>query len=491
MSTHIEDRERPAHIIIGNPSRTPRVLLMASWAVLVCGCQTSPAAESSAQTDSPLTAGDWIDCADEGARCIFTGTTQVRYGATGSFAYKELTGGTACTNDVFGDPIPGTFKRCAILSSPPVWTHCAAENERCNVSGDAVVRYGAKGVYAMRNVTNGVGCNNATFGDPIPGVLKSCDVASTFATPATPAPPPPPAGPPSTTPPPTPPAPPSGGPTFSQAAYEAAISFDFEGENGRVQQDSSRPSVGYPCGVPNNYSWKFGGGGVTDVRAASGGRGPQLAGAGYDQIYNACSGATPRRQVSNARIELTDLVVDYYSISHSRWVRVIKQSARGAAFAEDFVNNEATGADSITLADGHMAVRSGIGNAGPLGAGGAGGPVPSGRTVQDSAVGYNFHGFGDRFDLDWSDARAVIVAQAMRCVPNQGSDASDCEKLGYIANVGLDSWHTKGSDFDGFRTHGGVSGGMFKAVTTSWQVFTNYSGPRGFAGLGAPPAPQF
>jgi hypothetical protein len=278
---------------------------------------------------------------------------------------------------------------------------------------------------------------------------------------------------------------------FSQAQFEAAIAFDFEGEIGKLPSNPSAPSVGYPCGVPNNYSWKYGTGGLENVAKAVSGRGQQLAGAGYNQVYNACPGPNTRKSMPNARIEFTDLTVDYFSISLNKWVRAVKQPTPGASFAEDFVNNEATGADIRDEAQRHKSVRSGIGNAEPRQVGAPGGQVNGRRYVQDGAVGYNFHGFPDRFNINWADVRAVVVSQAMRCIPNAGTDLSDCNKLGYIANVGLDSWASTGSNFDGFRTHGGVSGGRFKPVTTGWQVFTNYSGPRNFSGITAPPVPQF
>ena len=59
----------------------------------------------------------WTFCANEGGTCKFSGTQQVRYGANSLYAYKTLTGGTACTNAVFGDPAPGVAKQCAIDSS--------------------------------------------------------------------------------------------------------------------------------------------------------------------------------------------------------------------------------------------------------------------------------------------------------------------------------------------------------------------------------------
>ncbi len=276
--------------------------------------------------------------------------------------------------------------------------------------------------------------------------------------------------------------------SFTQAQFEEAVAFDFEGENGKSPSNPSAPSVGYPCGVPNSYSWKFGGGGAEDIAKSVKGRGQQLAGAGYNQVYNACSGATSantRKSVPNARIEFTNLAVSYYSIKQNKWVQLVKQPMGGAAFAEDFVNNQATGADIRDEAQGHKSVRSGLGNA----ASGAGGST--GRSAKEGAVGYNFHGFPGRFNIDWADARAIVASQAMRCIPNAGKDLGDCNKLGYIANVGLDSWASTNSKYDDFKTHGGVSGGRFKPVTTSWQVFTNYVGPRNFSGITAPPVPQF
>jgi hypothetical protein len=278
---------------------------------------------------------------------------------------------------------------------------------------------------------------------------------------------------------------PSGGLSFTQAQYNAAINWDFAGENGKLPSNPSLPSAGYPCGVPNGYGWKFGGGGSENVAANVAGRGKQLAGAGYNQIYNACAGPNTRKSMPNARIELTDMVVDYFSISKNTWVRAIKQAVSGSAFTEDFINNKSIGGDYRDEAQNHKSVRSGIGNA----VGNAGGTT--GRFVEDGPVGYNFHGFPYRFNIPWSDVKAVVVSQAMRCIPHEGIDLSDCKKLGYIANVGIDSWASTTSAFDGFATHGGVSGGRFKPVTTDWQIFTNYTGPKSFAGITPPPVPQF
>lgn len=52
-------------------------------------------------------------CANEGQRCSFSDLRDVAYGANGRFNYRtNVSGGIDCTNAVFGDPIPGVFKAC-------------------------------------------------------------------------------------------------------------------------------------------------------------------------------------------------------------------------------------------------------------------------------------------------------------------------------------------------------------------------------------------
>jgi hypothetical protein len=61
------------------------------------------------------TESEWTSCATEGARCAFTGTKQVRYGANGKFTLpRTFTDGVACENAVFADPAPGVVKQCQV-----------------------------------------------------------------------------------------------------------------------------------------------------------------------------------------------------------------------------------------------------------------------------------------------------------------------------------------------------------------------------------------
>jgi hypothetical protein len=58
------------------------------------------------------------------------------------------------------------------------WTRCAVEGEVCIAAGARQVRYGIDGRYAYQNVNGPIGCNNAAFGDPAIGLVKSCQYAA-------------------------------------------------------------------------------------------------------------------------------------------------------------------------------------------------------------------------------------------------------------------------------------------------------------------------
>jgi hypothetical protein len=58
------------------------------------------------------------------------------------------------------------------------WTFCATEGSVCSFSGTSEVRYGTSSAYVTKTATGSVACNNATFGDPAPGVVKSCSYSN-------------------------------------------------------------------------------------------------------------------------------------------------------------------------------------------------------------------------------------------------------------------------------------------------------------------------
>ena len=146
---------------------------------------TIPGATARAQTpDNPPTGH--VLCAPERGQCSFSGSATVVYGARDRWtAPRAFSGGVACNNATFGDPLPYVVKACyqrpAEVPVPPTgYALCAAEGGTCAISGGATVVYGARTTWtAPRSFTSPVACRNATFGDPLPYVVKACYFKST------------------------------------------------------------------------------------------------------------------------------------------------------------------------------------------------------------------------------------------------------------------------------------------------------------------------
>jgi PKD repeat protein len=74
-----------------------------------------------------------------------------------------------------------------VTSGPAGYTFCAIENQSCNFSGQKSVAYGANNNFAILNLTGGTACTNAVFGDPLYGTLKACYIKDVTQAPAPPA----------------------------------------------------------------------------------------------------------------------------------------------------------------------------------------------------------------------------------------------------------------------------------------------------------------
>jgi hypothetical protein len=124
----------------------------------------------------------------EGGTCAVNGSSVIAFGASGRFNYAGASGATACTTNVFGDPVSGTAKACYIEAAPPatdIWAQCATENASCSFTGVMALAYGANGSYGYATLGSPVGCSNSVFGDPAPGTAKACSLMApppTFTT---------------------------------------------------------------------------------------------------------------------------------------------------------------------------------------------------------------------------------------------------------------------------------------------------------------------
>ena len=154
-----------------------------------------------------------VPCASEDGFCRVPYPTRVIYGIPGRTTSQYVEGrGIPCSNDAFGDPAPGRVKRCSYVArgyerpdygrpgrgpdwrdegygrpgrgyerpdyseGNGTWRTCAREEGFCSFRGTKRVRYGARGRYFEGTFRNGVSCDNETFGDPVQGSVKSCQV---------------------------------------------------------------------------------------------------------------------------------------------------------------------------------------------------------------------------------------------------------------------------------------------------------------------------
>jgi Fibronectin type III domain len=150
------------------------------------------------------------------------------------------------------------------------WIYCAPEHGNCTVPSQRVVRYGANGTYFYMSVTGAVGCNNASWGDPLVGVLKKCDYAAstTRSAPApapapapTPAPTPSPSPTPAPVPAPTPAPAPAPAPTTGTADVSWAASTTPQVVGYRVYYGTASATYVQPLGtginVGNATTYRF------------------------------------------------------------------------------------------------------------------------------------------------------------------------------------------------------------------------------------------
>lgn len=120
-------------------------------------------------------AGVWRYCAVEGGVCTLSGSAQtIRFGADGRYATRQAAGQVRCDTATFGDPAPGVPKTCELADSGE-WVACANEGDTCQIPGPTRARYGATGQYVERSASQSIACNNGVFGDPVVGTAKQCE----------------------------------------------------------------------------------------------------------------------------------------------------------------------------------------------------------------------------------------------------------------------------------------------------------------------------
>ena len=120
-------------------------------------------------------------CAAENGTCSVTGTEEVAFGANGIYAYVTESASVACNDAAFGDPDYGVVKSCytgPVTAGPSGTAYCGPENGLCSFYGTETVYFGAGSDWTSKSVSGGTPCTDAVFGDPDYGVVKACYVAT-------------------------------------------------------------------------------------------------------------------------------------------------------------------------------------------------------------------------------------------------------------------------------------------------------------------------
>jgi hypothetical protein len=229
----------------------------------------------------------WVKVSDEKQTFRVSGTQLVRYGVADKWVQKSVTSSGYCGNWFFGrDPANGVKKTCEIQVTSPAttpapttpapttatWTKIADEKTSFTVSGTKTVRFGAGTRWVEKQVTNQGDCNRFFFNngvDPVPGVLKRCEVltevagtpapavpAPTVPTPTTPAPTPTTPNP--TTPAPTPTPTPTPVPTPVNTGDMVTVSYQKDNSNFlNPERGFSNPQVSYSDNPKALEGWRL------------------------------------------------------------------------------------------------------------------------------------------------------------------------------------------------------------------------------------------
>ena len=113
----------------------------------------------------------FTECAAENGSYTFTVPVEAAFGAGSNYAYNVGVSGTVTFNDAtFGDPDPGVVKAGYYMP----YTFCAMEGQTNTFTSPTDLAFGANGNYNFKsNFTGTIVFNITNFGDPDYGVVKS------------------------------------------------------------------------------------------------------------------------------------------------------------------------------------------------------------------------------------------------------------------------------------------------------------------------------
>jgi hypothetical protein len=214
-------------------------------------------------------------------------------------------------------------------------------------------------------------------------------------------------------------------------------------EAGRIfAEDMTIPNAIKPHGI-EGADW------AGKARVGQGDKWPEgwNCGTMWGQIYLASDGSP----ATNVRVQIRETSYWILGRRDGKW-RLVQYSItpEGAAYREDFSNDENTAADTRREADGSLSVRL--------------------------FPGHNYHFWPSnpgRVTVDTDDVAGQASAFLARLVVDDPGKPDDRDRARLIGSCGGDHWRAPGAQWKAdWSNNGDWAIGRFKPVTPEWQAFT-------------------
>ncbi len=204
--------------------------------------------------------------------------------------------------------------------------------------------------------------------------------------------------------------------------------------------DMIPPHEGMPHGVSKSVNWASGP--IVDTERNVQGYKAMTA---WGQLYESATG----NPATNSRVQIKNMRAYILSKRDGKW-HLLQSSKKvdGAAYREDFAGDVSEPADIRYESDGSVSVKAG--------------------------QGYNFHFWpaSGRASIDPKDVDGFFTAVQARLITDNTQQPDDRSKARYLLGVGGDYWLSLTSQWNNWKTNGGVGVGKLKYVTISWRTFT-------------------
>ena len=219
--------------------------------------------------------------------------------------------------------------------------------------------------------------------------------------------------------------------------------------------DVTLPHEGKPHGVPENWDWA--------CQPRAGMTTPPdswTAAIAWGQVYEWAEG----NPATNTRVQIKDIEMYYLSRTDSSW-HVLQQTTlvEGAAYREDFANDESRPADIRSEPGGSLSIMAGN--------------------------GYNFHFWpaSGRTEFPANDVIGCFVTVQARLILDDPEGVDDRSSAKYLMSVGGDWWESLNAVWDNWTTNADMGIGRFRFVTPEWKSFNMISIPTELAVRIPPP----